>query len=362
MNRLLCLALLFALLLTAACSGDPAPVAESIRPVKTMTVRNFDQGRQWTFSGTVEDALATPLSFRVGGKIIEFPGDQIGRKFGKGQTIARLDPSDYELELRQAKANLEQIRANYTRAKADMKRNAELFRRSVISRGEMDQIEADFKSYEAQLHASAKQLEIARKHLSYTTLTAPFDGWIGKVMANQHQNVSSGEAVVTFNAGRDMKMYIAVPDMYIAQVHEGDKVEVEFDALPGQTMTGKVDEVSVDSVTGSTYPIKVYLPNKERLLRSGMSGHVKFLGKDGQVNYFVPPAAVLGEPDGTRHIWIVDPTTNTVHSRAVKLGHLSPTGIEIAEGVKPGDIVVIRGASRLTEGRKVRLIKQDVGD
>ena len=86
----------------------------------------------------------------------------------------------------------------------------------------------------------SKQYDIARKQLSYTTLDAPFEGWIGLVKVHKHQNVASGEPVVTFNAGRDMKMYIAVPDMYISQIHEGDDVEVYFDALPGVVIQAKV--------------------------------------------------------------------------------------------------------------------------
>ena len=107
MYRFIPLAALVSLLFLCACNNAPVTEEEPVRPVKTMVVSALDLGREWTFAGTAEDALATDLSFRVGGKIISFPGDQIGRKFSKGAVIARLDPSDYELELRQAKANLE---------------------------------------------------------------------------------------------------------------------------------------------------------------------------------------------------------------------------------------------------------------
>lgn len=358
MKRIILFATLLSLLALQACSDAPAKVEAPIRPVKTLTVSAMDQAKQWTFAGTAEDALETDLSFRVGGKLVKFPGDQIGRKFATGDVVARLDPADYELELRQARANLEQVRANFVRAKADLARNTQLFERGVISRGELDQIEADFKSYDAQRNASAKQLDIARKHLSYTTLRAPFDGWIGRVETKVHQNVSSGQAVVSFNAGRQMKMFIAVPDMLISQVQENDDVEVYFDALPGRTMKGKVMEVSVDSTSGSTYPVKVYLDNDDKMIKSGMSGHVNFLGQSsGKACYFLPPVAVVGNADGSRSVWVVDPSNSTVASKNVVVGDLSATGIEILEGIHPGDVIVVRGVSRLKEGLKVRFIK-----
>ncbi|HKI81263.1 MAG TPA: efflux RND transporter periplasmic adaptor subunit [Pseudodesulfovibrio sp.] len=357
MNRFRSLAVLLCLTLLAACDRSPEPVPEPVRPVKTTRAVRADSSKMWSFAGTAEDALATRLSFRVGGKIIEFPGNQIGRKFSKGQVIARLDPSDYELERRQAQANLEQVRAKYVRAKADMKRNSRLFESRVISRGELDQVEADFKSFEAQLSASSKQLDIARKRLGYTTLNAPFDGWIGEVEADVHQNVSAGQAIATYNAGRQMKMYISVPDTLISQVKEGDEVAVVFDALPGRTMQGKVEEIAVESGSGSTYPVKVYLDNADRTLRSGMSGHVNFIGL-GQAGaaFYLPPAAVIGEPDGAHAVWVVNPETSTVTRRDVAVGQLTPSGLEVLGGVDEGDIIVIRGVHSLEEGRKVRLI------
>lgn len=359
MHRLNFPLLLLSLLMLAACDQPPADVKAPVRPVKTTTVHARTEGKQWTFAGTAEDALKSNLSFRVSGKVVEFPGDQIGRKFSEGDVIARLDPSDYELELRQAKANLEQIRANYARAKADLARNQELFERGVISRGELDQVEADFKSYDAQLNASSKQLGIARKHLGYTVLRAPFDGWIGSVEANIHQNVSSGQPVVAFNAGRQMKMYIAVPDMLISQVREGDKVDVHFDALPDRTMHGTVMEVSVDSNTSSSYPVKVYLDNEEKLIRSGMSGHVSFrLQAAEHTAFYLPPVSVMGKADGSRSVWVVDKATSTVKRQPVRVGGLSARGIEILDGLKSGDMVVTRGVSRLKDGLKVRFMKK----
>lgn len=358
MKMSISLAALSALLILSGCGADPAPVEQAVRPVKTVIVDGQGTGKQWTFSGTAEDALETDLSFRVGGKIIDFPGDQIGKKFNKGEVIASLDPADYELELREADANLEQVRANYVRTKADLDRIRQLYEHKVVSRSELDQARAEFKSYEAQLSASSKKLDIARKHLGYTSLTAPFDGWIGRVESNIHQNVTPGQAVVSLTAGRQMKMYVAVPDILISQVNDGDRVKVRFDALPGRTMDGKVMEVGVDSSSGSTYPVKVYLDNADKLVRSGMSGHVSFIGKSsGKSRIFLPPVAVIGDSTGTRSVWLVDNETSTVKKQIVTVGQLTAMGLEIVKGVKSGDVVVIRGVHKLKEGLKVRYHK-----
>ncbi|TIH16584.1 efflux RND transporter periplasmic adaptor subunit [Marinifilum sp. JC120] len=335
------------------CKEKPVPVQEILRPVKTMKVGEGASGRQWVFSGTAEDALQSDLSFRVGGKIVSFPGDQIGRKFRSGEILARLDPADYELEVRQAESNLEQVRANYVRAKADVKRVSQLFERKVVSKSELDQSDADFKSYQAQLNASAKKLDIARKRLRYTTLKAPFDGWVGTVAVNVHQNVQSGQKVIGFNAGKQMKMYISLPDTLISSVSEGEKVQVTFDALPGKVMKGVIMEVGIGTNEGSSYPVKVYLDNSDQIVRSGMSGNVRFSGRSISSNVFVAPSAIVGNPDGSNHVWIVE-EGSVVKRRDVEVGSISSKGVLIKSGLKSGETVVTRGVHSLKNGLRVR--------
>jgi len=353
MKRIILVTILVLGFALTGCKEKPAPVQEILRPVKTMQVGEGASGRSWVFSGTAEDALQSDLSFRVGGKIVAFPGDQIGRKFRAGEMIARLDPADYELEVRQAESNLEQVRANYVRAKADVKRVSQLFERKVVSKSELDQSDADFKSYQAQLNASAKKLDIARKRLRYTTLKAPFDGWVGAVAVNVHQNVQSGQKVIGFNAGKQMKMYISLPDTLISSVSEGEKVQVTFDALPGKVMKGVIMEVGIGTNEGSSYPVKVYLDNSDQLVRSGMSGNVRFSGRSISSNVFVAPSAIVGNPDGSNHVWIVE-EGSVVKRRDVEVGSISAKGVLIKSGLKSGETVVTRGVHSLKNGLRVR--------
>lgn len=357
MRKLLLVFLVLAAMFVTGCKDESKSIAEVVRPVKTMTVAGFGDGKQWSFTGTAEDALESVQSFRVSGKLIYFPGDQIGKKFREGEVIAKLDPSDYELEVRQREAQLEQIRANFVRATADVKRIRELYERRVVSKSELDQSVADFKSFKANRNAAEKQLDIARKQLRYTVLKAPFSGWVSRTMVKIHQNVQSGQGIVALNAGKQMKMTISIPDTLISSIEDGEKVEVTFDALPGKKFEGKIMEVGVGTDSGSTYPVKVYLDNSQKLVRSGMPGNVSLLNEfDSQKTVvYVEPFSVVGETDGSHTVWIVDPQKSTVSRRKVKVGDLTPKGLEIIEGVSPGDIVVTRGVHSLKEGMKVRL-------
>lgn len=355
MKKILLIILCMTFLAVSGCKNKKATVEEVIRPVKTVKVGESRFDRQWSFSGTAEDALESELSFRVGGKIISFPGDQIGRKFKAGEVIAKLDPSDYELEVHQIEAQLEQVRANYTFSKADVKRVTQLYNRKVASKSELDQAVADFKSKEAQLNATAKMLDIARKKTKYTTLSAPFDGWVSKVNVNIHQNVQSGQEVVVFNAGRQMKMLISLPDTLISKINEGEVVEVTFDALPGKILKGVVMEVGVGATERSSFPVKVYLNNSSKLLRSGMSGNVNFISRAKELQLFIPASAIVGDPDGSKHVWVVE-DGNKVKSRTVKIGSLSSMGVIVKEGLKVGDTVVTRGVHSLKEGMKVKTV------
>ena len=355
MKKILLIILSMTFLIVSGCEKKKTVVEEVIRPVKTMKVGESHAGRQWSFSGTAEDALESELSFRVSGKIISFPGDQIGKKFRAGEVVAKLDPSDYELEVHQIEAQLEQVRANYTFAKADVDRVTQLYERKVTSKSEYDQAVADFRSKEAQLNATAKMLDIARKKIKYTTLLAPFDGWVSKVNVNIHQNVQSGQSIIVFNAGRQMKMSISLPDTLISQISEGEEVEVTFDALPGKILKGVVMEVGIGATQRASFPVKVYLNNSSKLLRSGMSGNVNFSARTEKLQIFVPASAIVGNPDGTKHVWVVE-GGSVVKSRKVDIGSLSSIGVLIKDGLKIGETVVTRGVHSLKEGMKVKTV------
>ena len=137
------------LILTACAEEAPLPPPES-RPVKTMLVGGDIAGDFRQFPGVVDAIQKADLSFRVQGKIVEIlvrEGDMVE----KGQLLAKLDPTDYQIVLNDRMASFKTAKANFDRAK-------ELLEKKAISKVDHDKIRADFFTAEANLKAARQDI------------------------------------------------------------------------------------------------------------------------------------------------------------------------------------------------------------
>jgi RND family efflux transporter MFP subunit len=135
---------------------------------------------------------------------------------------------------------------------------------------------------------------------------------------------------------------------------------VKFDALPGKTLAGTVDEVGVTTVEGgATFLVTVKLNRPEKEIRAGMAAEVLFeFGQKDAPPRIIVPAVAVGEDRKGRFVFIAEatgPGKGVVKRRPVEVGELTSDGLEITSGLADGDIVVTAGLSFLEDGRKVRL-------
>jgi RND family efflux transporter MFP subunit len=354
--------ILFLALLTLAasgCSRDPGPEKEVVRPVVTMTVRSPSEARVRTFSGVAQTAIESNLSFRVSGELLALPA-KIGMSVRKGDLVAKLDPTDYELQVKEADAALAQAMASFNQLKADWQRKKSLYDSRTISKSEMDQAEASYRSAAAQVDAARKRRDLAQQQLNYTVLNAPADGSLAQVPVNVHQTVQAGQTIASLSTTGNMEFETAVPERLISSIREGDKAVVRFEAIPDRDFEALAVEVGVEAVQLSTFAVTLRIVDDDPRILPGMIGQAEFSFRIPEgAAMIVPPQAVASSPDGARFVWIVDRKSMTVTRRDVRIGGLSTEGLEVLEGLAPGDELVIRGVHRLEEGRKVRLLEAE---
>lgn len=340
-----------------SCKNDQKDVpAEVVRPVVTMTVQARNAGRERSFAGAAKASLYTPLSFRVAGTIAELPA-KVGLKVKSGDLVARLDVKDYELQWKQSQAQLAQADAQLVQAKADYERKRQLYEAKNVSKSELDGAEAGFKSAAAQRESAAKALELAKQQLGYCVLSAPLDGSLAEVPVEVQQAVSAGQPVAMLSSGDELEVEVGIPEALIGRIRVGDPAGVRFEAIPGRVFKAAVSQVGIQMSASTTYLVKLRLQEKDARIRIGMVAETTFsFGAGESAAILVPAVAVSPTPGGDRFVWVFQPESSTVAKRNVRIGDLTSDGLEIVEGLAPGETIVTRGVNRVSEGMKVKLL------
>ena len=349
-----------AALLAAAACAEPPPPEPVVRPIRYYVVATASGAeRTRTFSGVARAGVESTLSFRVAGAVASLVV-AVGDEVRAGARIAALDPVDYELQAREAEAALRQAQAGAGNAQADLRRTRNLYENDNASRTDLDAATAAAEAAAAQVESIAQRLDLARRQVDHTRLTAPVAGAIAAVLTEVNENVSPGQPVVILAAGTEPEVAFAVPEALIRRVREGMPAAVGFDAIPGERFDGVVTEVGVTTTSvGTTFPVTVRLDADTSEIRSGMVAVVDVVFEEEQASpRFVLPGHAVGEDREGRFVFVATPTEDglgVVRRRGVTVGAFAAGGLEVAEGIDEGDLVVTAGVNRLRAGDAVRL-------
>ena len=296
---LLTLAALLVGTTTTSCGGEP-PEELALRPVRTMQVFASGSGRARTFSGTARAGLESRLSFKVAGTVQSIPVN-VGERVGVGQTLARLDATDYQLQVEDAQASLARGRAEARNAEANLDRIRGLYENNNASQNDLDAARTAYESASASVRSVEKRLELAQNQVNYTRLTAPVSGAIAEVLVERNENVSTGQTIVVLSSGSRPEVEISVPGALISLVQTGQTVDVSVSDLEGRSFAATVSEVGVaSSGSATTYPVVARLDEDTEDVKPGMAAEVQFQfeSTDGVERLVVPAFAVGEDPEG----------------------------------------------------------------
>lgn len=359
--RLAALPLTLSLLAASGCQQEAAPVqtADPVRPARIFEVASPDNATWHRFPGKVEAAEQAALAFRVPGELQKLPV-HAGMDVKKGTVLAKLDPSDYQLRV-------DERQARFDLARSQFKRIENLYQKRQVSKAQFDQSKAE-------LDISRTALTSAKTDLSYTILKAPFAGTVSALATENHQTIAAGMTVLQLQTHDQLEVSIQVPETIMANLSKDSRPyqpEVEFDALPGQRFLADYKEhnTQADPATGS-YQVMLTLKRPEKLnVLPGMSASVfadlnQILAVHHQ-EVTVPSTAVFQaatQTEGTSQssVWMVD-DNNTLRLQAVTSGELTASGIQILNGLKPGNRILSAGVHQASEGMKVKPWTQERG-
>jgi RND family efflux transporter MFP subunit len=353
-----------AMMLSACERGEPV-TEEPLRPVRAIKVGEAGPLAGRSFPGRARAHNEADLSFRVSGPLIVLPNDIVGREYKEGEVISRIDPRDYEVNVADIEAQLARARASEKRAASEHQRELNMFRedpgatsKTALDRksAQRDQTAADVKSLSASLDAAQDQLE-------YTYLKAPFDGKVVQHYVQNFEDVRAKQAIVRLLDTSRIEMVVNIPENMISNAPYITNIRVHFDAFKDREIPAEIKEIGAEaSKTTRTYPVTLLMDQPEDIkILPGMAGRAtadqetveagKLHGITVQVSAIFSP-----EDNGNSYVWIFDEQATTVSRREVITGELTDYGIQVHEGLKPGEWVVTAGVSYLTEGQNVKLL------
>ncbi|MBV8443825.1 MAG: efflux RND transporter periplasmic adaptor subunit, partial [Hyphomicrobiales bacterium] len=345
-----------AAIIAAAVAGcdKTSPSAREARPVRAVAVEQGAEGEIVSLTGHVRAKDQASLAFRLDGRMIERPV-HVGDALKPGQVVARLDPQIQDNALRSAEANLASLEAVVTQAQLTFARQQELLKNGWTPRSKFDEAQQKLLSAQAQVDSAKAQVKIAREQQSYTALYADAPGAVTAVGAEPGEVVRAGQMIVQVarDGGRDA--VFDVPEQLIRNGPRDPAVELALTNDPQVKATGRVREVAPQAdATTRTFQVKVGVTDPPEAMKLGdtVVGRIRLSPPPG----VVIPASALVQAQGLPAVWIVDPQSETVSLREIKVLRYDPGSVVVSNGLDRGELVVTAGVQTLRPGQKVRIL------
>ena len=333
-----------------AQSGEEAPQnarGPNTPAVELARAERVEDPRERVFVGRVTPLNKVDLAFQVSGQILELPISE-GERREEGALIASLDPVDFELAVREA-------RAAYDLAEIKFERVAKLEERGTVAQAPLDEARAD-KTY------AKIALRTAERRLRQATIDAPFDALVARVLADRFSNTTPQQPVVRLQDVSEMRIIVSLPEEIAALARtetESFVFTATFPAAPGYEATLALREfVTEANPVAQTYQVEFAITGEvDPRLLPGMTAKVSGVSAPGSrpPPVVVPVGAIDTTDDTGARVWVFDSESATVAPRDVQVGLPRDGSIIVFDALSPGERVVSAGWQGLTEGAEVRV-------
>ncbi len=356
---------LVSLLFIAACADKKA--APSAPPLPTVTVQEVtvtDAVYYDEYPATVNALNQVELRPQVSGFItgVHFAD---GARVRKGQLLYSIDQQLYSANYQQAVANLQVQEANVNKTVKDANRYHELDKNDAVAKQLVDNADAAVEVSKKQAAAARANILAVQTGLRYTKVYAPFDGVIGISSVKTGAAVTAGQTLLnTISTDGDLAVDINIVqnDIFRFSTLLNEKVKADdsiftlvfgTDRYPYPGRIILIDR-AVNPQTG-TIKARLSFPNKNNLLRAGMTGTLRIKNSSSAQSIVIPYKAVV-EQLGEYYVYIPGDSSK-VSQRKVLLGKPLGTNIIIKDGLQQGEKIVTEGVQNLREGVKVTIGK-----
>jgi RND family efflux transporter MFP subunit len=371
------------LVLLAGCGDDASSASaqegkreQAPKQVQTARVEQRPLGASVLVNGTLDAFERATASTKVAGRVQSLAVD-LGSRVSRGQLIARIDPTDYNLRLQQSEAGLAQARvrlglspdgasdsvdpsdtppvrearAVLEEARASRERYSALLKDGLISKADFDQVQAQARVAESRYQDSLEEIRnrqavasqrraevaLARQQLADTAVVAAFDGVIQQRIASAGEFLAAGAPVAEIVKVNPLRFRAEVPERDAATVRIGQTVRLTVDGAQGD-YSGRITRISPTiSERTRVLQIEADIPN-DGALRAGSFARAEIVTDTSAASLAVPREALVTFA-GIEKVMVVE--KGKTKEKPVTTGRRTGPWIEVLSGLEAGDEVVL---------------------
>jgi RND family efflux transporter MFP subunit len=343
--------------ITVACSGhaeqDPQAGGPPAMPVKVLEAKAVPVADATEYVATLKSRDSAVIMPQVEGQITQIFVHS-GDKVAAGAALMEIDPLRQQASVKSQESAQAALEANAIFTKQQYERNKELFASGVVSKQDLDQAKAAMDSAQSQMEAAGAQVSEQQVQLHYYKVLAPRGGIVGDVPVRVGDRVTTTTQLTTVDQPGSLEAYIYVPIEHSAQLKMNLPVQV-VDGEGKTLVNTRISFISpqVDNTT-QTVLVKARIANGNDALRQSQFVRARVVFGTHQ-NPEIPILAV-SRLAGQYFAFVAEPQNGgsfVARQKPLKIGQTVGNDLEVQEGIKPGDKVIISGTQFLLDGAPV---------
>jgi membrane fusion protein (multidrug efflux system) len=344
-KQMVTVGLSLAALAMAGCKPDSAGQMGGYPPTQVVVAEAKRQpvSENLSLVGTVAADEMVELHSEIDGTVQEVKFEE-GKPVEKGQLLIQLDPTKLAASVAEAEANFKLSQANYERVQS-------LLKGSIIGQQEFDQANSTFEVNKALLDRKKRELKD-------TQIFAPFAGVMGSRMISPGQVINKDSKLTSLVALDPVKIEVNVPERFLSQVQNGQKIEVSVATYASEKFKGDVFFIApqVDAAT-RTALVKARVANTDFRLKPGMFANMELTLKIKENAVVIPESALILNGESI-NVAIVD-ADQKAQFKAVKVGIRMAGAVEIIDGLQGGEKVITEGFQKVRPGAPVKIASDE---
>lgn len=290
--------------------------------------------------GNIEPWTTLGLLSKLNGTVEEVLVRE-GQRVKRGDVIARIDDDDYRIAV-------ERTEAAYNLARAEFERDRAIYAKGVIPTATLD-------TNRTRMETTKADFEDAKLQLSRCLVTAPMDGVMQKVDAKVGLQLAVGDPIAEIIDIERVKAVVGIPESDVTAVRGLHAIDFTVQALAGRRLTGKVHYLASSPETvARIFRLELEVDNKAGDILPGMFLRADIVKKTLPEAIVVPYYSVISR-NNEQYVYVEE--DGVAKKRNIRLGVMEKWLVEVVEGLKSGDRLIVEGHRDVEDGQPVKVVK-----